>query len=299
MTATDTASPFGAPLAGVVPSIMPEPRNATVVAPLASWHSGAGQSSVARHRITTAPTVTSITTGGNEADAQNYTEVVSTASTFTPAMKVVLILLSTQNARSTPSDLNGALIAAANRAIAAQVDSDLCDLASTMTAGYNGTGVALTVSGIQQAMTAFRVAALGAADPAVIVLSPKQYGDAEADALSQQGALFDHAGLLSAFNSMSEAQGIANKGTLFGAQVFVTDEVQSSGGDRYGFVTRASMGMSDDVGAGLGGAMDFISPPKQFDQLVNGRAASSIALDARYGVAIENPNYCRSIRSVA
>jgi len=298
MTATDTASPFGAPLAGVVPSIMSEPRNASVVAPLADWHSGAGQSSVARHRVSTAPTVTSITTGANEADAQNYTEVVSTASTFTPAMKVVLILLSTQNARSTPSDLGGALIAAANRAIAAQVDSDLCDLASTMTSGYNGTGVPLTVAGIREAQTAFSVAALGGQDPAAIVLSPKQYGDALGDAISSQGGMFVQSGVLAAFTSMSEAQAISNKGVLFGAQVFVTDEVQSSGGDRYGFITRAAMG-SDDIGAGLGGAMDFISAPKVFDQLVNGRAASSIALDARYGVAIENPNLCRSIRSVA
>jgi hypothetical protein len=64
-------------------------------------------------------------------------------------------------------------------------------------------------------------------------------------------------------------------------------------------IVRPAVAGQESMGAALGGAMDFISEPKEFDQLGNARAATSVALDARYGVGIEDPTKGGKIISAA
>lgn len=181
-------------------------------------------------RLSTAPSVSAITSGTAEADAQSATTLVTAVATATAASKAGHVLQSWLSMAGSAVNWEVEVPAALGRALAQLIDSDAASLLSGFSNTVGTTGVDATLEDLRAASVLFRRTALGASDSGVFVLHPQQLGDVDGQLLSGSGAglspMLGREDLINLYG-MAPGSGMLKsyRGTLFGIPVFQTTNV--------------------------------------------------------------------------
>lgn len=139
-------------------------------------------------KLGTTLSMTSITTGANEADAVDNTSISTDVVSLTAASKSCYVTLSDILRDSSTVNLPGMISAELGRTMATDVESSIAALLGGHSNTVGSSGVDLTAADIRSAIAQFRINALEHAQRGVIVLHPQQIADLEADLMSGSGA---------------------------------------------------------------------------------------------------------------
>lgn len=158
-------------------------RDNAILAPMCHQRSLVGQPGLTVNipKIGTTLAMTGITTGANEADANDSTTVTTDVISLTAASKACYVTVSDILADSSAADIVAAIAAELGNTMVAYVESTIADLFAGFSNTVGTDGIDLTVADIRSGLATLRINAPGAAERAVIALHPVQFGDLMAD----------------------------------------------------------------------------------------------------------------------
>lgn len=251
-----------------------------------NWQDSMGYAATTMGRATSTTSATAVANGANEADQQSASELTTSVSTATPAMKAVFVVLSFISAMTTQTDLKGFASKTIAIALANKLDSDITALFGGFSTVVGTSGVGLTVQDTITAAMNLRVNAGNRAGDAMWGLHPKQIADLVSSASNNnspfaamqlegfdtrfgQSARSNSHGLLQGFPCLSSTQvGTVNAGADRGGALYVTPSASGAG-------------------AAIGGAMLAIQQGSEDSMLPQRQLADALSGWSAYGVIEE------------
>lgn len=234
-------------------------------------------------RVTTAPTVTALSNGATEEDADTPTTIVLTNPTATVGVKTASIRQSDLSIEASAANWMAEAPKLLARALADKLDLDVCALLGGFSTTAGTSGVDASLEDLRAAAVALRILAKGDAEGAVFVLHPTQLGDVESGMMSGAGAglsnLVQRPDFMSVYGG-NAGQGAmsAYRGHLMGIPVFQSTNVAATGGNRTGALLVPGMAIAC--------LYKWLARVVMADQAVNFQAAKSWLGSSCYG-AIE------------
>lgn len=215
--------------------LIPEVRENTIIVDFADFTElPQGQSAFSFQRVGTAPTLTAITSGVNEANAVTASVIDTTAVTVTPASKAAFVLQSWLSLRTAAVNFAVEVPRILGRAAADLMDVDAGAILGTFTNTVGTSGVDCTMSVLRQAVLTMRTQTLGAAMMgAAFLLHPQQVDDVDAELQSGTGAglatVMTRADMVSWYGGQP-GSGVLNnfRGGLMGLPVFTSANVPNA-----------------------------------------------------------------------
>lgn len=269
--------------AHVLPGIVERVRDNTFLASIIYWANlvGKGSPTIKIPRATATPTMTDITPGATEADAQSNVELTSDSVDITAAPMAVHFTISDW---LEDTSLINWKDHSANEAVATMSD-DIEVAIATLFSGFStssGTsGQDLTVAVMDSAITEYGANSKKKGEgKAVIVLHRQGVGQLRADMTGGSGAAlatpFTDTDLIQIFGKPGTSVHGAKVGMYYGIPLFQTSNVQkiNANVDFCGAIFARSPNMSDPNCA-IGGAMKWVPEVTQYDKGVNNQLAHS------------------------
>jgi hypothetical protein len=279
-----TGAAGGLGSARVLPNVIERIRENTFLASLIYWAdaTGKGSPTVKIPRLTATPTMTDITPGSAEADAQANTELTSDSLDLTAAPMAVHFVISKWLDDS--AVINWMEISA-NEAIATMADDVEVSIAtafSGFSTSSGSTGQDFTVAAMDAGIVEYGANSKKKGEgKAVIVLHRQGVGQLRTDMTSGSGAAlctpFTNTELISIFGQNPGQSVIGSAvGMFYGIPMFQTGNVQkiNANVDYCGAIFARSPNMSD-VNAALGGVWKWMPEVTQYDQRSQNKLSKS------------------------
>lgn len=278
-------------LAGVRPtkgpsSVILQVHDNAIMQGFVNWQDSTGYAATTQARATSTTSATAVSNGANEADAQSNSELTTTVSTATPAMKAVFVVLSMISQLTSSVNLKDFAAKTIGIALANKLDTDISALFGGFATVVGDSGVALSASNTITATMNLRVNAGNRAGDAVWCLHPKQIADLQTSASSNTSPFA--ARMLDEFDprfgmaARSNMHGMLQGYPCFSSTLVGTVNV---GADRGGalMVIPSAAG----PGAAIGGAMIALQQGGEGSMLSQQQLADAMSGWSAYGVIEE------------
>lgn len=258
--------------------LLAEVRENSVMLPFVDFRPLAqnGGLSMSFPKLATTVSLTAITSGSAEADAQSATTLETTVATATAASKSAHVLQSWISSFGSAVNWAAEVPAILGRAAADLMDSDAAALLAGFSSTAGSSGVDASIADFRAASIALRVAMKGQAKDAVAVLHPVQVNDLDAELQSGAGAsLSPLVGSEKYVDLYSNGVMDNYRGKLNGIPIFASTNVSESGGNKRGamFVPKRA----------IAGCYAWLPQIKMADQSVNLKLADSYQVSCCYG----------------
>ena len=236
-------------------------------------------------RITTAPSVSTLTNGANEADQGSTAAIVLTNPNGTASIKYAGVIQSWQSIEGAAVNWEVEMPKAIGRALTDKIDVDVLALCGGFSNEVGTSGLDCSLDDLRAAVAKFLTVAKGSANGGVFCLHPQQLSDVHQQMLSGAGAglstMLMRQDIMSLYDqTMGHGMLNAYKGHLFGVPLFVSNNVpdDNSAADHGGaiFVPKQAMAL----------AYKWLGRVEMNSQAVNFKTANSWLGSAFY-IAIE------------
>jgi hypothetical protein len=246
-------------------------------------------------RVTSTLSLSAITSGANEADAQSTSAIDATVATATPAVKAAFVLQSLLSIRTSMVNWAVQVPAIMGRAAADIQDVD----AASLLAGFSNTvgtsGVDNSFAIMRQAMLSARTVAKGAAGLGMVfVLHPQQIDDVDADIQGGTGpaltTMMTRSDVVNWYGSIPGSGMLNNfRGGLLGVPVFSSTNVPTANAaaDRAGALFLPKMA--------LGGKYCWLPTIQEVDAIVNYIVGKVTAVTCAYAFVEKKDEYGISV----
>lgn len=278
-------------LSGVRPtkgpsSVILQVHDNAIMQGFVNWQDSTGYAATTQARATSTTSATAVSNGANEADAQSNSELTTSVSTATPAMKAVFVVLSMISQLTSSVNLKDFAAKTIGIALANKLDTDISALFGGFSTVVGDSGVAMSVSNAITATMNLRVNAGNRAGDAVWCLHPKQLADLRTSAGSNTSPFA--ARMLDEFDPRFGVAARSNMhGLLEGYPCFSSTLVGTvnAGADRGG----ALMVIPSEAGPGaaIGGAMIALQQGGEGSMLSQQQLADAMSGWSAYGVIEE------------